>query len=188
MARWEPDARGRLESAALDLLTEKGFDGTTVADIAARAGVTERTFYRHFGDKRDMLFAGQAYLVDGFADAVAAAPPEASAIDAMGFALATVGTELEGRHDLARKRSVVIAANPGLQERELLKSTVVAAAISAALRARGVADLAAQLTAQTGMAVFSTAFQQWIAESNELSLAALMAESLATLKAVTAGA
>jgi AcrR family transcriptional regulator len=187
MGRWEPDARGRLESAALDLLTEKGFDRTTVADIAARAGVTERTFYRHFGDKRDMLFAGQDYLVDGFAKAVAAAPADASAIDVLGFALATMGVELEERHDLARKRSIVIAANPGLQERELLKGTAVTAAITEALRARGVPMLAAQLTAQAGMSVFSIGFGRWIAEGNERELAELFAESLDALKAVTAG-
>ncbi|HEV2376919.1 MAG TPA: TetR family transcriptional regulator, partial [Streptosporangiaceae bacterium] len=187
MGRWEPGARGRLEQAALELYVERGFEQTAVAEIAKRAGLTERTFFRHFADKREVLFAGGAVLQELMADAVVGAPDSAAPIDAVAAALAAAGAVLEQRREHARQRQAVIAANAGLQERELIKLASLAAALADALRKRGVTDPAASLTAEAGIAVFKVAFARWTSESNQQDLSELIRESLDELKAVTAG-
>src|SRR5947208_7907060 len=121
MVRWEPDSRGRLEQAALALYDERGFDHTTVAEIAARAGVTERTFFRYFADKREVLFSGSATLQDVLVSAAVNAPESAAPIDAVAAALEAVAGPLQERREHARKRQAVIAANDELRERELVK-------------------------------------------------------------------
>ncbi|MEZ0447200.1 TetR family transcriptional regulator [Cellulomonas sp. ICMP 17802] len=188
MGRWEPDARGRLARVALELYAERGFEQTTVEDIAERAGVTERTFFRHFADKREVLFDGSGALQQGLVDAIAGAPDGLSPIDVVGRAFAAAGSMLEDRRDHARRRSAVIAANPALQERELLKMAGLAAAATTALRARGVPDPAAGLAAQAGVAVFSVGFEAWVTGTSSDTLAATIEASLAQLRAVTAGA
>ncbi|WP_028921502.1 TetR family transcriptional regulator [Pseudonocardia acaciae] len=187
MGRWEPNARGRLEQAALELYGERGFDQTTVADIADRAGLTERTFFRHFADKREVLFHGQNALRDACVAAIAEAPDSAAPIDAVASALDAFAAALEGRREHARRRQAVIAANPGLQERELLKLATLAAAMSEALSRRGVPEHAASLAAETGIGVFKIAFARWITEPAERRLAELVRESLDQLRTVTAG-
>src|SRR5690348_679579 len=139
MVRWEPNARGRLEEAALALYAERGFDQTTVAEIAERAGLTERTFFRHFADKREVLFWGQAALAEFLVTAVAEAPESASPMEAVGAGLLALGPFFEDRRIPARQRQSVIAANPSLQERELMKLSTLATTLADALRARGVA-------------------------------------------------
>jgi AcrR family transcriptional regulator len=183
MVRWEPNARGRLESAALELYRERGFDQTTVAEIAARAGLTERTFFRHFADKREVLFGGslEALFVTAITDARASAAP----IDAVASALQVGAGLLQERREYALKRQAVIAANPALQERELIKLAALALAMAAALRARGVVEPAASLCAEAGIAVFRVAFERWIDPANQRDFTALIDESLAALKAVT---
>jgi AcrR family transcriptional regulator len=187
MVRWEPDSRGRLEQAALELYGERGFERTTVAEIAARAGVTERTFFRYFADKREVLFGGASLLQDLMVDAVAAAPEGVAPIDAVGSAVEAAGTLLEGRRDLARRRHAVIAANAGLQERELIKLAALGSALAQALRQRGVAEPAASLTAEAGIAVFRVAFEAWVDERNARDMPQLVRESFGELKAVTSG-
>src|SRR5256714_10845538 len=158
MARWEPDSRGRLEQAALDLYGERGFENTTVAEIAARAGLTERTFFRYFADKRKVLCWGAGALQELLVSAVASAPDSASPIDAVAAALEAAGTLLQERREFARQRQSVIAANTELQERELIKLASLSAALAGTLRQRGVSDTAASLTAEAGIAVFKIAF------------------------------
>ena len=143
MARWEPDSRGRLEQAALALYGERGYESTTVAEIAARAGLTERTFFRHFADKREVLFWGAGALQDLLVDAVAGAPDSATPIGAVAAALEAAGAVLQARRESARQRQAVIAANAELQERELIKLASLASALAEALRRRGVKDPAA---------------------------------------------
>ncbi len=186
MGRWEPNARGRLRLAALELFAERGFEQTTVAGIAQRAGLTERTFFRHFGDKREVLFAGSEALQDLFVRAVAAAPESAAPIDAMAAGLDAVAEFLPPR-EYARQRQAVITANTALQERELIKMASLAAALAGALRGRGVPEPAASLTAEAGTAVFRVSFERWVGEGNERDLRQLMQESLDELKAVAAG-
>jgi AcrR family transcriptional regulator len=188
MSRWEPNARGRLEQAALELYVDRGFEQTTVAEIAKRAGLTERTFFRHFADKREVLFWGQSALHEIFVGAVAGAPDSAAPIDAVAAALEAAGALLqERRPESVRQRQTVIAANAELQERELIKLASLASAMADALRRRGVKDPAASLTAEVGIAVFRIAFERWINETNQADFPRLIRESLDELKAVTAG-
>jgi AcrR family transcriptional regulator len=185
MTRWEPNARGRLEQAALELYRERGFDQTTVAEIAERAGLTERTFFRYFADKREVLFWGQDMLREIYVSTIADAPDSATPIDAVAAALLAAAPVFRDRHDLARQRQAVIAANPGLQERELLKRASLASAMADALRERGVADPAASLAADAGVIAFKTAFARWVTEPSEQDLARLIREALDQLRALT---
>jgi AcrR family transcriptional regulator len=186
MGRWEPNARGRLEQAAMELFVERGFEQTTVTEIAARAGLTQRTFFRHFADKREVLFAGAHALEDFLVDAVASAPESMAPLDAVAAALADVGAGFQERRDYSRQRQAVIDANPELQERELIKLASLASAIAGALRKRGVSEPAASLTAEAGIAVFKIAFTQWVYETGPADLPQIMQESFGELKAVTA--
>jgi AcrR family transcriptional regulator len=187
MGRWEPDARGRLERAAMELYGERGFEQTTVAEIAARAGLTERTFFRHFADKREVLFWGAAAFQELFVTTAARAPASAAPIEAVAAALAAAGALLQERRDGARQRQAIIAANAELQERELIKMASLAAALAVTLRQRGVSDPAASLAAEAGVAVFRIAFERWVANPAQRDLPQIIQESLDELKAVTAG-
>ncbi len=187
MGRWEPNARGRLEHAALQLYVERGFEQTTVAEIARRAGLTERTFFRHFADKREVLFGGAGSLQDLLVSTLASTPESAAPIDAIATALAAAGALLQERRVYSRQRQTVIAANPELQERELIKLASLSAALADTLRRRGVRDSAASLAAEAGIAVFRIAFERWINETNQRDLPQLIRESLDELKGVTAG-
>ena len=187
MSRWEPNARGRLERAALELYSERGFEQTTVAEIAKRAGLTERTFFRHFADKREVLFAGAGTLQDLLVSTLASTPDSAAPIDAVAAALEAAGALLQERRDYARQRQAVIAANVDLQERELIKLASLASALAGTLRQRGVRDPAASLAAEAGIAVFRIAFELWVSEASQADLPQLIRESFDELKAVTAG-
>jgi len=187
MGRWEPNARGRLEQAAMELYVERGFEQTTVAEIAKRAGLTERTFFRHFADKREVLFWGSATLQEHLVTAVTTAPESAAPIDAIAAAVEVAGVLLQERREAARQRQSIIAANTELQERELIKLASLASALAGALRRRGVSEPAASLTAEAGIAVFKIAFGLWVDEDSGPDLPRLIQESLDELKAVTAG-
>jgi AcrR family transcriptional regulator len=187
MSRWEPNARGRLERAALELYSERGFEQTTVAEIAERAGLTERTFFRHFADKREVLFAGSAALQDLLVSTLASTPDSAAPIAAVAAAIEAAGALLQERREYARQRQAVIAAHAELQERELIKLAALASALAGTLRRRGVADPAASLAAEAGIAVFRIAFERWISDLSRADLPQLIRESLDELKAVTAG-
>lgn len=187
VGRWEPDSRGRLEQAALALYSEHGFENTTVAEIAERAGLTERTFFRHFTDKREVLFGGAGTLQGYLVGAIAGAPESATPIDAVAVAFEAVCDSFQKHHDYSRQRQAIIAASAELRERELIKLASLASAIAGALRQRGVGDRAATLSAEAGVAVFKVAFEHWVDEANEITLSKLIRESLDELKAVTAG-
>ena len=188
MSRWEPNARGRLEQAALALYGERGFEKTTVAEIAARAGLTERTFFRHFADKREVLFWGAGALQELLVGAVASAPDAAAPIEAVVAALETTGAIFEQRRELARQRQSIIAANTELQERELIKLATLASALAGALRRRGVGEPDARHAAEAGIAVFRVAFDRWIADANGQDFPQFVREALDRLRAVTGGA
>jgi AcrR family transcriptional regulator len=187
MGRWEPDARGRLERAALELYTERGYEQTTVAEIAKRAGLTERTFFRHYADKREVLFSGAGPLQELFVSTLDDTPDTAAPIDAMAAALDAVAARFFDRRDFARQRQAVIMAHAELQERELIKLASLSAALADTFRRRGVAEPAASLTAETGIAVFKIAFERWIDEAEQRQLPQLIRESLDTLKTVATG-
>jgi AcrR family transcriptional regulator len=187
MGRWEPDSRGRLQEAALALYSERGFDQTTAAQIAARAGLTERTFFRYFTDKREVLFGGSALLQERIVAGVAGAPPTDRPLDAVAAGLAAAAAMLgEFRRDLSHQRQAVIAANPELRERELAKLADYAAAVADALRQRGTREPQATLAAEAGMTVLRVALQRWASGDDGRDLAAIMRDSVAELRAVAA--
>ncbi len=186
MGRWEPNARGRLEQAALELYTDRGFEQTTVAEIARRAGLTERTYFRHFADKREVLFGGGRELQELLVTTAAGAPESAAPIDAAAAAIEAAGALLQGRREHSRQRQAVIAANPELQERELIKLAAFSSALADALRRRGVDSPAASLTAEIAIAVFKTAFERWHEETDTSDLPQLIRESFGELRALAA--
>jgi AcrR family transcriptional regulator len=186
MSRWKPDAHGRLMTAAIELFDEQGYEATTVAEIAERAGLTKRTFFRYFSDKREVLFSGSQELQRLWLEGVAAAPADATPISVVTAGLDPVAEMFIERHDFARIRAGIIEANPELQERELIKLQNLASVIKAALIARGVSANAAILAAQAGVTVFHVAFAQWVQQDDPTAFRRLMDESLEELRSVTA--
>jgi AcrR family transcriptional regulator len=186
MGRWEPNAEQRFLVAAIELFKEVGFEGTTVAAIAQRAGLTARTFFRYFTDKREVLFKGSEQLQQTMVEALAQAPADASAIDAVAAALATAGEFFTAeRRPYARVRHAVIAANPELHERELIKLATLSGALANALRLRGVQEPDASLAAEAGIAVFRVAFGQWIADAEDRAYGEIVSEALVRLRTLT---
>ncbi len=186
MTRWKPDAAGRLTAAAITLFEEQGYDATTVAEIAERAGLTKRTFFRHFSDKREVLFSGSHELERLWVEAVAAAPPDATPLAAVTAAFDPLADLFEDRHAFALVRARIVAANPELQERELIKLQTLAGAVAEALRARGVSYNESILASQAGVTVFHVAFARWVDQDDPAAFRRLMDESLEQLRGVTA--
>ncbi len=188
MGRWQPDSRGRLQEAALALYSERGFDQTTAAQIAARAGLTERTFFRHFADKREVLFGSSALLQERIVAGVDEAPAGDGPLDAVACGLDAAASMLgEFRRDLSAQRQAVIAANPELRERELAKLADYAAGVAQALHRRGVGEPQASLAAEAGMTVLRIAVERWSTGSDDRELAEVMRDSMAGLRAVAGG-
>lgn len=163
MPRWEPNPRERLERAALALFAEQGYDETTVEQIAAGAGLARSTFFRHFGDKREILFGGQDGLASRLADSIEHAPSQQTALEAIetGFAdIAAVWFAPE-RRDLAPRRIAVIASHPELRERELLKRGGITNAVAAALQSRGIDEPSATVAAELATLTFSRTVAAW---------------------------
>jgi AcrR family transcriptional regulator len=168
VSRWAPDARERLETAALDLFVENGYEETTVAEIADRAGLNRATFFRHFADKREVLFGGEDVLTGLFADGILAAAPDATLIECLQAAFTAAKAAMTPQQRAkAAKRVQVVAANTEVQERGLLKHARIAGSIDAALRARGADELTARLGAEVGILAFSIAVQRWIAADDD---------------------
>jgi AcrR family transcriptional regulator len=188
MARWEPDARGRLEKAAMELFRERGYVGTTVQDIAAHAGLTERTFFRYFADKREVLFSGSRDLEKAIVDVITSAPKELAQLDVVGAAFEAAGATLQARRELSyvRARYALLAEHAELRERELIKMASLAAVVTKTLHARGVTDPAASLLAEAGIAVFKIGFELWVTHKKPSDLATHIRAALDTLKHVTA--
>ncbi len=188
MARWEPDARGRLEKAAMDLFIEQGYERTTVGDIAARADLTERTFFRYFADKREVLFSGSKDLEKMILDHIAAAPRDLPALDVLAAAYAAAGTGIEDRRaiEYVRARYALVTRHADLQERELIKLAGLTAATVGGLTARGVAAPTAALAAELGMAVFKLGFERWATSRTPRDFAGHVRAALADLRALAA--
>jgi AcrR family transcriptional regulator len=182
MTRWMPDAQGRMIRAAMELFAERGFEQTTAVDIAERAGVTERTFFRHFADKREVLFDGSATMQRVAHEAILAAPADLEPLDAALAGMVAAGDLLEDRREHAVRRSKIIAANPSLQERELLKLAAMAESTAEALRKRGTPEPAADLAGHSAVTVFHVAFARWISEQAPPSFAECIAQTAAALR------
>jgi AcrR family transcriptional regulator len=186
MGRWEPDASGRLRQAAMELYVERGFEQTTVADIAQRAGLTARTFFRYFADKREVLFAGAESLLEQMVSALEDAPEATSPMGAVAAALDAGAVMLGGHRGYSGQRHSIISANADLRERELIKMASLSTALADGLRLRGVTDPDAGLAAEAGIAVFRVAFERWVTDPEDRELVEVMRESFAQLKALTA--
>jgi AcrR family transcriptional regulator len=161
------EVQSRLKEAALELYLERGYDKTTAGDIAARAGVTERTFFRHFADKREVFFDGQAQLLELLTEAVAAVPADTKPLPVLRAAFHQAVPLIERNRPVTERRHPVIMATPALQERALAKSAALVAALTDALRARGVADQLAALCAQVGMDTYAIAIRRWGADRTD---------------------
>ena len=183
MGQQGSEARVRLQQAAVELFGEHGFDRTTAAEIAARAGVTERTFFRYFADKREVLFDGQAVLVDALTASIASAPAGLRPLDTLFRAFRSVTQLLEGNRSFAEPRQKVISATSALQERELAKLEALSDAVADALKARSVPDLHATLAARAGIAAFAHATISWL-ESEKPGLAERLDLAEQALRAV----
>jgi AcrR family transcriptional regulator len=163
VSRWAPDARERLETAALELFVENGYEETTVTQIADRAGLNRATYFRHFADKREVLFGGEDVLAGLFADAIRAAPPDATLTECLQAAFAATEVAMTPQQRAkATQRVLVVAANSELQERGLLKHARIARSINATLRERGVDALTARLGAEVGMLAFTIGVERWM--------------------------
>lgn len=183
MPRWEPNARERFVTAALHLFSEQGYDETTVAQIAGRAGLTRSTFFRHFSDKREVLAAGQETLSNLFAEGIATAPSTATPLEAVAAGLANAASAMTPfNREVGARIDAVIATSSELQERAVLKKVGLAAAMSNALRARGIAAPVADTAAELGVLAFKEAFTAWSSGDGD-DLAPMTAAALDRLRA-----
>jgi AcrR family transcriptional regulator len=185
MGRWQPGGQGRLGQAAIDLFTERGFENVTVAEIAARAGLTSRTFYRSFGDKQEVLFSGSGAMSETLTQAVNDVATELPPLDSVAEALAVAARLIGGDHEHSVRRRAIIVAHADLQERELIKLAGWARCLADALQSNGVDERSAVLAAETGTAVFRCAFDQWTAQPPADGLAQVVAQSFEQLRAMT---
>lgn len=187
VARWQPNTRERLTVAALDLFKERGYDNTTVIDIAERAGLTKSTFFRHFPDKREVLFGGDT-MTGRVVEEITAAPAEATPLEAVANALDAVGRDAftPARREFIARRRAVIAANPELREREALKGLGLTASMAGALERRGVPDLTACVAAELGALAWKIAYERWTDTANGEEFSALARRTLGELQAASA--
>jgi AcrR family transcriptional regulator len=187
MARWDPHTEERLRAAAIELFADFGYEQTTVAAIAERAGLTSRTFFRYFADKKEVLFHGSSQLQELMVEALANAPATAGPIEAMAASLAAVaGYFDDGRRTFARQRHAIVAANSELYEREVMKLSTLSAALAVALCARGIAGPDAALLGESAIAIFHVTFRRWVARGERRSFRDLVWESLARWRALAA--
>jgi AcrR family transcriptional regulator len=174
-----------LENAAMALYLEAGFEQTTVADIAERASLTERTFFRHFSDKREVLFSGASALQELMVVTVRNAPAPIAPLNIIALALNAAGSMIGEERDRSRLRQQVIDANDDLKERELIKLAALASAMAHELRDRGVDEPTASLAAEVGIAAFRIAFERWVRGTEEGDLVQMIGESVAQLSVIT---
>ncbi|MFE9581003.1 TetR/AcrR family transcriptional regulator [Nocardia sp. NPDC006044] len=184
MARWQPDAPGRLAAAALELFEERGYENTTVVEIAERAGLTKSTFFRCFTDKREVLFGGGT-VAGALIEGIVSAPPEAGPLDAVADALDALGRTFftADRREFSARRQAVLNVNTELREREALKRADLTASMIEALDRRGVPNLTARVAAQLGTLAWEIAYEQWIDAGNGEDFGPLARRALAEVRA-----
>ena len=163
MGRWEPEARERLVRAALDLFSEQGYENTTCAQIAERAGLTKSTYFRHFRDKREVLFGGQDELLELIIGGITGAPESAGPLGAVEAALVAISvTFTDERRANGPRRLAVIASHDELRERDALKMAGFGRTMKDELRRRGVSDLDADVAAELGILALRRGYDVWL--------------------------
>jgi AcrR family transcriptional regulator len=183
VSRWRPDARERLKLAALELFAEQGFAATTVPEITARAGLTTRTFFRHFADKREVLFADDAEVPAFAAQLMAEAPASAEPMTLILEGLRTVAeTRFEPRKAALRERRALVGSDEGLRERELRKRAALSEAVRAGFLARGLDSARAALLAETCVTLMTVAVAEWLDRDDDRKLYDIMLDALAALR------
>jgi AcrR family transcriptional regulator len=182
MPRWEHGSEDRLKKAAMELFEEQGFENTSVIQISERARVTTRTFFRHFLDKREVLFAGSDELRAVLVEKILQAPDVGEPLQVVTGVLSEFDWESLGSRNSQRQRQAVIAANPELLERDLIKNHSIAVGFMDALRQRGVDADIARLAAHVGVQLFITAYIHWLEAGAKADLA-MMSESVMSLLA-----
>jgi len=186
MSRWQPDAQERLKRAAIELFAEQGFAATTVPEITARAGLTTRTFFRHFADKREVLFGGEE--IPALAERLMAeAPPSLDPVTLIVEGLKNVAdTRFEPRREEIRAQRAIIRSDEGLRERELHKRAVISDAIRTGFVRRGLPRAQAALLAELGTALLSVALDEWLDQEGDRRLSEIIPDTLTTLRATLA--
>lgn len=183
MSRWQPGARERLQQAAHELFAEQGFAATTVPEITARAGLTTRTFFRYFSDKREVLYADDAEVPAMIAMMMASAPPDTEPMALIVEGLQTVAeTRFEPRKEALRARRELVCTDAGLQERDLHKRAVMSEAIREGFRTRGVDSVRAALIAEICVTLIAVALNEWLERDDDRRLYEIILETLATLR------
>ncbi len=186
MTRWKPGARERLAAAAFELFVEQGFAATTVPQITERAGLTTRTFFRHFADKREVLFAAEDELPAVVDAQMAHAPEGMDPLQLIEIGLREVANDrFDGLHDYLRTRRAIVRSDSGLRERELRKSLILAEAATTGFRNRGEDDLTATLAAHISVTAFNIAIDRWLDQDDPLPLPDIVSETLMRLRAIT---
>ncbi|WAE70924.1 TetR family transcriptional regulator [Streptomonospora nanhaiensis] len=184
MARWNPGTQGRLEQAALELFTDHGYDNVTVARIAERAGITRRSFFRYFPDKREVLFGGSERLSAAVAQAVLAADADDAPVTAVFSAFSQVGARLADYVDHAAERRAVIETSPDLQEGDRTKLADLAGAVGDALVQRGVEPGSARIVARVAAVFYQEAFERWVDAGGEEEFGSCLLAAAASLQEV----
>jgi AcrR family transcriptional regulator len=184
MARWEPNASQRLAEAALELFAERGYENTTVLDIATRAGLAKSTFFRYFSDKREVLFSEDA-LTEQLAAAITAAPAGATALEAVACGLDALGNNVftPARRAFTVRRRAVIDAHPNLREREALKGMSLTASMHQAIARRGVPDLTARVATELGSLALKLAYERWSTVGNDNDFTDIARQALSEVQA-----
>jgi AcrR family transcriptional regulator len=183
VSRWRPDARERLQQAALELFAEQGFATTTVPEITARAGLTTRTFFRHFADKREVLFADDAEIPAMVATMMAEAPPAAEPLSLIVEGLRWVAeNRFEPRRAALLERRALVGSDAGLRERELHKRAAMSEAIEQGFRARGLEPARAALLAETCVTLIGVSLTEWLDHDDGRTLYDIILATLATLR------
>ncbi len=183
MGRWEPGAQGRLQLAALELFAKRGYSAVTIADIAEAAGLTKRTFFNHFPDKREILFAGASSFEESVVNHLRSIPHDVAALEAVVQALSIAGSELARYREFSILRRDLIALNVELRERDLVKMVSLTDAIAVELLKRRVGATQASLAAQIGISIFNWSYDRWIS-GNDLDLSELMRTTLFDVRSI----
>ena len=169
----------------MTLFAERGFTATTVPEIAEAAGLTTRTFFRHFADKREVLFANEIDVPALASRMIADAPAGLSPMQIIAGSLeAVAAAQFSGGVDYFLARKAIIQSDDGLREREMHMMSRLSEALREGFVARGVDGLTADLTAQMTLAVFGTSIGRWLRQGGDADLPELLHDTLARLRSV----